>query len=290
MKRLLAASLLLTACIQSASADFTIAAPGPMDSAGPVGDSGNGTFSGVFAGPSAIWGTLNFTGNISPVIGGTYLSEARWRITGPSGASVNYQPSGTATFPANTPVAASSSVFMFASAGLYSFEAFESFNDGPGADSTWNSASFNFVDSTNPITMLGTYANNTPFRLDTNGSDYDTELGLYDSVGNLIANDDDGGNGVQSLINPGVLAPGSYYLLVGGYNSSFANSLAAAGGAFGNFSLQLNDGSLASGASAANVFNIFQFDVSSTPAPAAVWMGLAGLGVLGAMRRRFKNA
>lgn len=261
-----------------------------MDSAGPVGDSGNGTFSGVFAGPSAIWGTLNFTGNISPVIGGTYLSEARWRITGPSGASVNYQSSGTATFPANTPVAASSSVFMFASAGLYSFEAFESFNDGPGADSTWNSASFNFVDSTNPITMLGTYANNTPFRLDTNGSDYDTELGLYDSVGNLIANDDDGGNGVQSLINPGVLAPGSYYLLVGGYNSSFANSLAAAGGAFGNFSLQLNDGSLASGASAANVFNIFQFDVSSTPAPAAVWMGLAGLGVLGAMRRRFKNA
>jgi hypothetical protein len=98
------------------------------------------------------------------------------------------------------------------------------------------------------------------FDLDTEGSAIsDTELGLFDSVGTLIGSDDDGGNGLKSLLTYGtgsgilydgvaangndgaVLAAGTYYLAVGEFNSIFASGFVVTGGdAAGTFDINLN--------------------------------------------------
>ncbi len=67
----------------------------------------------------------------------------------------------------------------------------------------------------------------------------DTEIGLYDSTGNLIATNDDGGSGLLSLLSFGATLPrpamgglayagqngplpaGEYYLALGGFNTTF---------------------------------------------------------------------
>jgi len=57
----------------------------------------------------------------------------------------------------------------------------------------------------------------------------DTEIGLYDSNGKLIANDDDDGSSFLSLLSFGLggadgdLSAGTYYLAAGGWNTSFAD-------------------------------------------------------------------
>jgi hypothetical protein len=71
-------------------------------------------------------------------------------------------------------------------------------------------------------------------QIDTEGSalapSNDTELGLYDSLGLMIDNDDDDGSGNLSLLRwgsagaDGDLAAGTYYLAVGGFNTNFANA------------------------------------------------------------------
>lgn len=70
------------------------------------------------------------------------------------------------------------------------------------------------------------------FSLDTEGSalgpSNDTELGLFDSNGQLVASDDDGGTGLLSLINsPANLPNGTYYVAIGGFNTSYANGFSA---------------------------------------------------------------
>lgn len=65
--------------------------------------------------------------------------------------------------------------------------------------------------------------------LTTSLSSGDTELGLYNANGSLIATDDDGGTGFLSLLQFGVAAGhgtidlpvGTYYLAVGAYNTNF---------------------------------------------------------------------
>ena len=67
------------------------------------------------------------------------------------------------------------------------------------------------------------YSGSGGFSINTDGSTVDTELGLYSSLGQLLANDDDGGVGTASLINsPANLAAGTYYLAIGGFNTVFA--------------------------------------------------------------------
>jgi hypothetical protein len=72
--------------------------------------------------------------------------------------------------------------------------------------------------------------------IDTEGSTgvTDTEIALYDSVGNFLVTDDDDGTGNLSLLKFGAgqtdgafVGAGDYYLAVGGFNSSFANGFAA---------------------------------------------------------------
>lgn len=117
---------------------------------------------------------------------------------------------------------------------------------------------------------------------------YDSEIALYDASGNKIAEDDDGamGTGFYSMLSFGAadplgdssdpantapgesgsfLAPGTYTIVVGGYNTTFGATIGSitAGAASGTYSL----------------------DVTYVPAPGAVaLMGLAGL-VAGRRRR-----
>lgn len=55
----------------------------------------------------------------------------------------------------------------------------------------------------------------------------DTEIGLFDSAGDLIGSDDDGGTGALSLFNAGTLAAGTYYIAVGGFNVDYADGFSA---------------------------------------------------------------
>ena len=64
--------------------------------------------------------------------------------------------------------------------------------------------------------------------IETVGSDFDTEIGLYDAAGNLIdANDDIQPGVLQSRITE-TLAEGDYVLGVGGFNVAFSNGPAVA--------------------------------------------------------------
>ena len=95
--------------------------------------------------------------------------------------------------------------------------------------------------------------------IDTEGSvlgdgsfvENDTELGLYDATGNLVATDDDGGTDRLSQLGFGTaglggdLTAGTYYVSVSGYNTNFVgadfaavSTSAFAGSALVNFELQ----------------------------------------------------
>lgn len=101
-----------------------------------------------------------------------------------------------------------------------------------GADATWNTVQVMFFPKPPPITFDGgslpiahaADGNNT----DTNGSDYDTQMGLYDPNGMLIDFNDDGLGtvGGPSLISLDNLTAGEYYLCVTGPGASFDDGYA----------------------------------------------------------------
>ena len=57
--------------------------------------------------------------------------------------------------------------------------------------------------------------------IDTETSDFDTELGIYDVNGTLIAEDDDSGTDTLSLLTQTGLASGTYYIAAGRFNVDF---------------------------------------------------------------------
>jgi len=142
------------------------------------------------------------------------------------------------------------------------------------------------------------------FSVDVNGSEsyldittslfngFDTELGLYDSAGNLLGNDDDNGNGLLSTLSYGtgsgmnifdsgpatgqdgaVPGAGTYYIALGGFNTSFGAT-----------------GFNVIGGSSAGDYTVTIYADSRggpiIPLPSAAGMGLAGLGLVGLKRRR----
>ncbi len=72
----------------------------------------------------------------------------------------------------------------------------------------------------------------------------DTELGLYDTGGNLVLSNDDAGPALQSQLNfSDGLAGGVYYLAVGTYNSTFNSDFAVSStGLGGEYTLTLPTG------------------------------------------------
>jgi len=190
--------------------------------------------------------------------------------------------------------------------GNWTFEFFETFDDAPGADAIWDNVNFDFFDFAAPpppaSTYVGVNPNTTetgplnlaevtwysfdvsggagaqPWSIDTLGStntggsfgDDDTELGLFDAAGNLIASNDDedfGAGILTSLLDSntvGSLADGTYYIAVGAFNTVYGPGF---------------DATSTSTSTGTNVVN-FNF----VPAPASA--ALLGLGGLAAIRRR----
>lgn len=263
----------------SAQADFTVNIAS-SDSASAAAGAGNGISNSVYGGASTLFGRVNFSGRLTEVLTGTYASEARWRIGNGIGAA-DLQVSTTSDYTGSIDISASAAALVWANNGAnFSFESFESFDDGAGADSTWSNAAFNFTDTVT-VTHLGNYASGTNFSMNTEGSNYDTELAVYTAAGTLVGTDDDSGAGTTSLFNAGVLADGLYYIVVGGYNSGFGNGFAFAGAAAGNYNLNVNGSSVAAGAQAAGAFQVFSFQV---PTPGS--LALLGMGGIAALRRR----
>ena len=145
---------------------------------------------------------------------------------------------------------------------------------------------------------LGVIGGEGDYTFDTNGSfmtssgfDMDTELGLWDDAGTLLASDDDGGDGLWSLINANLTA-GNYWLGGSEFDSIFENGWINTGtqfesGEFGDIDININGGfagsQVAGNADTGNDSTVF-FKVTVTPAPAS--MALLGLGGLVAARRR----
>ena len=275
------AAAVLSACAASslASASFTASASGPFNSDGSIGSAGNGSFTYTYTGPNTILGSVQFSGTVTSGGVGSYLTEARWNVKNmSSNAAAAIQPftSGTTwTGPQSANI--TRSLFMWAASGSqFSFEAYESFNDG-GIDATWTDVSFAF--SAASIANLGFFEpGDLTFSLE--GSSFDTEIALYTAAGSLIGTNDDFSGNLWSQITSN-LAAGDYYVIVGGYNSTFSNGAAGAGTAAGNYALTVNGNAAASGSLAAGSFASFSFTV---PTPGA--LALLGAGALIGRRRR----
>lgn len=130
---------------------------------------------------------------------------------------------------------------------------------------------------------LGAVADvNDVFDIDVFGSDFDTEIGLFDSLGNLLGNNDDSG-GLQSALLGNQLAEGTYYLAVGGFNTLFSDGFAVGGGAnAGNIAGQVNGTAFQGAINPDEVFWV-SFEVVPTPGAASL---LALAGFAGLRRRR----
>ena len=136
---------------------------------------------------------------------------------------------------------------------------------------------------------LGVLGGPGNYVIDSLGSDFDTELGLYDQAGNLIANNDDFG-GLQSLIDVAGdtaflgLDPGTYFVALGGFNTAYGTTDfgVTAGTAAGDYELAINGNMLSSGTLGTGEIQWFSFTVVPAPGTAAVF-ALSGLA---AVRRR----
>ena len=113
---------------------------------------------------------------------------------------------------------------------------------------------------------LGDFASGASFTIDTAGSNYDTELGLFDAAGNLLAEDDDA-IGLQSQISAGTLVDGTYFIALGGFDTSFSSGFDVVGGSdSGDFTLTVN-GSSVNGSTISNEVRFFSFNVGTATTP-----------------------
>ncbi len=299
MKKIAVLALVAVAGVANAQQTFSFLNVESREGAGNVANELRSvTFSNSF-----LWdGSVTVSGNLTNILAGNFASEARFRVATTSnglgapssGFTATGAFSGTLPIgPATRSLSGLSGVPFNPSGQTWNLEFFESFNDGAGADARWDdiSITFNaFVPPTPPSCInLGTW---NATQIDTNGSfdgngvRTDTELGLYNSNGFLVANNDDiSSSNFNSILSGLSLADGAtYYLAVGGFNTAFAGSGfgVTAGTATGAFNLNINGvAGVASGALAAGAVNWYCF---TAPAPSA--LALLGLGGVVAGRRR----
>ena len=88
-----------------------------------------------------------------------------------------------------------------------------------------------------------------PLNFDTFGSNFNTELAIYDLFGTLLHENDDAGGGQQSEISiPGGLLEGAYYAVLAGNDVIFdPGPLVSTGGAVGDYVVNYSRGSAAPG-------------------------------------------
>lgn len=282
----IAAVLAVAALAGTAMADFnTGIQAGPFNSDGPAGFAGNGFFDFNYTGSNFFVGSIRIRGDATSGNVGSFRSELRYRVL-LGGTALHNSTQLIAGTSWSGPVA----VDHTGAAGMglingntYRVEFWESFND-PGVDAIWTNVQFDFIAGTPPAppqaTKLGYYGPGA-FDINTFGSNFDTELGLYNEFGALIATNDDAGGGLQSQILSN-LGNGKYYIAVGGFNSNFAGAFGATGGAAtGDYVLNINGDAVAGDALGAQQIHWYCFTV---PTPGS--LALLGMGGLLAARRR----
>ena len=116
-------------------------------------------------------------------------------------------------------------------------------------------------------TDLGNVATGAAVTIDTLGSNFDTELALFDINGILLAQNDDAGIGFfnESQLTPVGLADGTYFIALAGFSSTFGDGFSAEGGfSSGSYTLNLN-GSPVSGNLDFTEVVFFSFNVGTGP-------------------------
>ncbi|MGI9243737.1 MAG: hypothetical protein ACR2RV_23270 [Verrucomicrobiales bacterium] len=107
-----------------------------------------------------------------------------------------------------------------------------------------------------------------PVVLNTFGSDFDTELGLYDSVGNLLSSNDNSGGFAQSEIGPELLGEGEYFVALGGFDTDFGDMFEVTPGSkTGDFRMNYSAGisGTESGViDSSNPISWFRFEIGSS--------------------------
>lgn len=166
-------------------------------------------------------------------------------------------------------------------------------------DALWSNVSIafgNLTPSTPNAVFLGTVAANTPLTITTGGAIGDAEFGndtvlvVYDSAGNMVAYDNDGGPDAFSQL-AGTLEEGTYYAAVADFANGVNNPRfgfdMTGGFDVGTTTLSLTDGinSYTSTGEALGTGGVNWYSFSVVPTPGAV--SLVGVcGVMGARRRR----
>ena len=251
--------------------------------------------------PAGTYTSYSFTTDWSAGIGDPWSIEAIWAVTdGPAGDpnTTFYEdpgpsPDGQTNGDSVTlnwdgffdiPVTSSGT------AGEYFLLTLQTF---PGSSATWANTTFTLgFDELQPppstMAMLDSdgsiestldagevefyefdYNGTDDFVISTAGSglqpDNDTELGLYDESGTLVLTNDDSGTFLSALVvNGGDIDAGTYYLAVGGFNTTF-------GPEFGAVSSSTNTGPIT---------------ITGLSVPEPTSLALLGLGGLAALRRR----
>ncbi|MGB3548221.1 MAG: hypothetical protein WBA17_14695, partial [Saprospiraceae bacterium] len=210
--------------------------------------------------PAGQYRTFSLTLNWVAGTGGPWSSEARLRVTTASGQSVELSPSSGQASNGNPAMLTFTGTFAGlynpTTDGMLTLGIRQSFST---STATWSNLSFTinpFVQPP-PPTTVGSLAtsgcndmvtlstsltangvrwvefnydgNSQSLTFDTEGSTLtagtfgpdDTEIGLYDSNGFLIAIDDDGGTGGLSSLTRTGLTAGTYYIAAGGFNVNF---------------------------------------------------------------------
>lgn len=230
----------------------------------------------------------------SAASGGPWSNEAIWALADNdiTNATVFYADPGPAPNSASNgnAVTLTWSALLSRRVGASSPLWFLSLQTFAGSSANWNNVSVTFDTFAAPAPSsfinLGVVADDDDiFSLDTAGSDFDTEIGLFNDFGGLIASNDDDFPNLTSLIDNIQLEAGTYYFSVSGFNTNFNNDgfgavpgLGSDGGSIGG---SIN-GVTFSGSVASESVQWYSFQVVPTPGALSV----LGLGALVAGRRR----
>ena len=253
-----------------------------------VNDAANITTSATFTGGYPV-GRILVTGTLTNVIPASFASEARVRVTTPLGRTLTLQPFVTSAFSGSLSIDPAYELIVQPAeadaAGTWTFQFYESRNDGAGADAVWDTITITLDDQPPPpppgdhttaenlgeigagttltdrepawtfypgikwyrfdVPVPVTPATDTYLDIDSNETSFgtgndavtDTEIALFTDAGTLVAQDDDDGAGLASMLSfgavssrpggyqsqDGPLSPGTYYLCVAPFNATFGN-------------------------------------------------------------------
>ncbi len=214
-----------------------------------------GNTAGVPAGP---YGSFIFTADWTAGGGDPYSSEAEITVTTAGGSSNVDPPTAGSTSNGNPTNLEFTGILLPGYDptidGSICVDLDQSF---PGSDANWSNLTLTLGPSLTPATVAtitsavcddsdvftATTAPNEVVWLEivydgmsntlvanTFGSSYDTEIGLYNSAGILLIDDDDSGGVFQSEVSLIGLPAGTYYVAVGGFNTEYFEPFNVVGG------------------------------------------------------------